>query len=364
MLDLRFGCLLAPALGLALLGCSEAPDGTSPDLPIDPLTRADAAVSTADSGQPGPSQGGPVGPSQGGPVGSSTPDASIAVEAGPKPDAATGDAAQPRVDAGGSPDAGDSGTDSGVVTTTRPKPKCVKKDSQVLVIGDSFINWISHAFPEQIKTASKQNWRMLAVGGTAMGSGGIGRIPDQFDQAIKADPDAHTVLMDGGGNDVLVPDLFLDALGACRDTGSSKNPNCQMIVKLALDAADALLKRAAAAGIRDVVYFFYPHIPEARLIGGPHPNEILDYSIPMVKSFCDGAEARTEGKLRCHFIDMIPVFEGHIPGVNGLMAGSEADWFNEDIHPNPKGSQGMVDKVWQVMTERCIGQKDKDCCEN
>ena len=354
MLELRFQCLPALVLGL-LVGCGEAADGPTPDLPIGTAGHFDAAVTTPDAGQPGPSQGGPSGPG--------TPDASVAVavEAGAsadaslRADAAVGDAATPRADAGSSADAGDGGADTGVdpVTATRPKPKCVKKDSQVLVIGDSFINWISHSFPEQIKTASKQNWRMLAIGGTAMGSGGIGRIPDQFDQAIKADPDAHTALMDGGGNDVLVADLGLDPFGACRDTGSSKNPNCQKIVKLALDAADALLKRSADAGIRDVVYFFYPHIPENRLIGGPHPNEILDYAIPMVKSFCDGAETRTQGKLRCHFIDLVPIFEGH------------SDWFDADgIHENSMGSAAMAKEVMRVAEEKCIGQPaDSGCCE-
>jgi hypothetical protein len=241
----------------------------------------------------------------------------------------------------------------------------VKKDSQVMVIGDSFVNWISHQFPEQIKTVTKQNWRMLAVGGTSMGSGGIGSIPAQFDDGIKADPDAHTVLMDGGGNDILVADIFKDAFGVCKDTGSSKNPTCQGIIKTALDAADGLLKRASAAGIRDVVYFFYPYVPEGRAIGGPHPNEILDYSLPMVRDFCNGSEARTNGKLRCHFLDMVPLFKDHTPGIPGstVQAGSEADWFNEDIHPNSKGSQGMVDAIWKLMVERCIGQKDKDCCE-
>jgi lysophospholipase L1-like esterase len=234
----------------------------------------------------------------------------------------------------------------------------VTKDSQVIVIGDSFINWLSHSFPEQLAATTKQEWRMEAVGGTSMGSGGIGPIPEQFDLSILLDPDAHTVLMDGGGNDVLVPDLGLDAFGACKETGSSTNENCNMIIQLAIDAASELMNRMASAGIRDVVYFFYPHIPEDRLIGGPHPNEILDYALPKVKKFCDSTVERTNGKLRCTFIDMIPAFKGHDP-----FKGDAPDWFNDDIHPNDLGSQAMVNKVWEVMTDKCIGQKDKTCCE-
>lgn len=324
-------------LALVLCGVTSACGDSEPAAP-EPFVAADAAVTPGDAGlTPFPPY-----------------DASSA-EAGAQVDAGLADA-----QADGDAKVGDAGSDAGPAL----KPKCVKKDSQVLIIGDSFINWISHSFPEQIQTATGQNWRMLAVGATSMGSGGVGRIPDQFDQAMKADPDAHTIVMDGGGNDVLVADATLDLFGECRDTGAAMKPNCQKIVKIAIDAASAMLDRATTAGIRDVVYFFYPEIPEGRLIGGPHPLEILRYALPMVKDFCDGVEGRTKGKTRCHFIDMIPVFKGHTPGVGGVVAGSTEDWYNEDIHPNSKGSQAEVDAVWKLMKERCIGQKNQSCCES
>lgn len=264
---------------------------------------------------------------------------------------ASTDAARPTGDSGPNAQA-DAGGDAAVLPSARPKPFCMKKDSQLIVIGDSYINWISHTFPDDIKRVSGQSWRMEAVGGTSIGSGGIGPIGPQFDDSIARDPDAHTILMDGGGNDVLVPDPTLDLFGDCTNTGSSKNANCQKIVQLALDAASKIMDRAVSKGIRDVVYFFYPHVPANTILTGNNPNEILDYALPMVRSFCEGVEQRTSGKLRCTFVDMVPVFEGH------------KDWFNEDIHPNSKGSAAMADKIWAVMTDKCIGQKGpKDCCE-
>jgi len=93
-------------------------------------------------------------------------------------------------------------------------------------------------------------------------------------------------------------------------------------------------------------------VPANTILSGSQPNEILDYALPMVKDFCDGREAKTGGKLRCHFVDMVPVYEGH------------TDWFNEDIHPNSKGSAGMAKHLWQVMKDKCLGQKSgSDCCE-
>jgi hypothetical protein len=234
----------------------------------------------------------------------------------------------------------------------------MKKDSQLIVIGDSFINWISHTFPDDIVKESGQKWRMQAIGGMSMATGGAGYpfgifIPNQFDDAIKADPDAHTVLMDGGGNDVLVGTIQDGEIEKCKETGSSKLPVCHMVVDRALAAAEQLMVRAVDAGIRDVVYFFYPHIPDGRDIGGPHPNEMLDYALPRVKDFCDTRIEASGGALRCTFIDMIPVFEGHNP-----------EWFNGDIHPNSDGSKAMAKEVWSVMKAKCIGQKeDSGCCD-
>ena len=47
--------------------------------------------------------------------------------------------------------------------------------------------------------------------------------------------------------------------------------------------------RHREAGIRDVLYYFYSHVPEGTLIGGWHPNEILDYALPKARAACDVA---------------------------------------------------------------------------
>ncbi|MET0284122.1 MAG: SGNH/GDSL hydrolase family protein [Polyangiales bacterium] len=268
-------------------------------------------------------------------------------------DASTADASTAvRADSGTSPDARVPVVDGGASPGDKLKPKCVKKDSQVMIIGDSYINWVSHSFPQQIvQVSGGQRWRMEAIGAWSMGSGGAGFIPEQFKSSVMRDPDVHTVLMDGGGNDILVADPMLN--DRCLEAGSSKRVKCQEIVSIAIRAAEKLLDDALAAGVRDVVYFFYPHVPVGTLLGGPAPNEILDYALPRVKDFCDSVEEKAAGKLRCHFVDLVPVFEGH------------PEWFFPlDIHPNSEGSEQIAKAVWAKMETECIGQKGpKDCCE-
>ena len=162
------------------------------------------------------------------------------------------------------------------------------------------------------------------------------------------------MVMDGGGNDILVPDtLQFPQSGDCRQIATSPTiPDCQKIVQKAVDKAVELMNTAADKGVKDVVYFFYPHVPEGTLIGGAHPNAILDFAWPRVKETCDGANARTGGRLTCHFLDLIPVFDMH------------PDWFAfTDIHPNATGSQAMAKAVWSIMKNACIAQPaSSGCC--
>ena len=249
--------------------------------------------------------------------------------------------------------AADTQPDGAAQASDKLRPKCVQKPSQVMILGDSYINWVTHTFGDDLAKEAGQRWRMEAVGGYSMGSGGIGFIPDEYAMSIADDPDCHTILMDGGGNDVLVADANLDPFNDCKTDAAPTLMQCQTIIDKALSAADAMLQKASAAGIRDVVYFFYPHVPNGTLLGGDNPNAILDKALPQVKAFCDGVEAKTAGKTRCHFLDLVPVFEGH------------TDWFVAgDIHENSSGSEAMAKAVWNLMKDKCVGQLESSgCCE-
>lgn len=254
---------------------------------------------------------------------------------------------------GGVGGSGGTGGTGGTGGSPVVRPKCLQSDSQVIVIGDSYINWSTHTMPQDFVAVTGQTWRMYAIGGASMASGGVaGFIPDQFETAVRADPNITTVVMDGGGNDILIPNGFFLGGGDCKNLETSPTlPVCQMIVQLAVDRANALMDRGVDVGVKDVIYFFYPHVPEGTIIGGAKPNAILDYAYPLVRGVCDGAEARTAGKLRCHFVDTIPIFEGH------------TDWFAAaDIHENAMGSMAIAQAIWQTMQDNCIAQKSPNTC--
>jgi hypothetical protein len=232
------------------------------------------------------------------------------------------------------------------------RPPCMKNPRQVIAIGDSYMNWVSHTFPQDLDAAAGVTFRpTYAIGAYGMGSGGIGLIPTQFDTALAQDKDIIAVVMDGGGNDVLVPALGRPDCKNMADAGSVAG--CQQIVTDALAAAETLMNKMVAAGVRDVIYFFYPHVPEPTPIGGSHPNAMLDYALPKVKAFCDGVSAKTQGKGNCWFLDTVPLFAGH---PEYFVAG--------DIHENSTGSKVIAKAIVDTMKSKCVAQPvSSGCCK-
>jgi hypothetical protein len=233
------------------------------------------------------------------------------------------------------------------------KPPCLKNASQVVVLGDSYLNWITHTFSDDFKTEFGGEYRMYAVGGASMASGGIsGFIPDQLTQAVADDDDIIAAVMTGGGNDILIADAVMyPEADTCKDrTDSTMVKVCQDVVKAAIDTAGKMMKTAAAAGIKDVIYIYYPHIPGGGF-GGMNPNVLLDYSLPMARDLCTRAEADTSGQLRCHFLDLQPIFEG------------QSTWFADDgIHENSMGSAVMAKETVKIMKDKCIAQPESSGC--
>jgi hypothetical protein len=239
-------------------------------------------------------------------------------------------------------------------TTTASGPTCKGMPDQGVIIGDSYINWPSHTLPADLAREAGETWRLYAVGGASLQAGGIVPqfVTDQFEQAISDDPNIKLLVMDGGGNDVLLADtLKYPGSDACTSSGSSKLPICKTVVAETIAAFQKLIARAAEVGVQNIVYFFYPTVPNGTALGGPMPNEIADYARPMWKSACDGAEAKVSGKLKCHFVDMVPVFKGH------------DDWFAlGDIHPTPDGSAAMAKAIVAKMKEDCVWQPAGSAC--
>jgi len=131
------------------------------------------------------------------------------------------------------------------------------------------------------------------------------------------DPDVKTVIMTGGGNDILQSGLQAD----CQMKGDA----CGAQVTKILDRLSQLWIDMAEDGVRDVVYILY-----ATPMG-----ESVDFALPdgdSVKARC----AKVPAPMRCHILETLDLVMGDIP---------------DGIHPSAAASDRIGQAVVELLEE-------------
>jgi hypothetical protein len=262
--------------------------------------------------------------------------------------------------AGGS-GAGDDGGGSGAGDSGPPanKPPCVTKSTEGAYVGDSYITGAfspslqSTLDPIMMMAGQTAVYTNKAVAGTAMAAGGIGLIPPQFDSLVGTD--IRLIILDGGGNDILIPPTGSPGTNCKNMAGNSMTKACTDIIAAALAAGQTLMQKMADNGVKDVIFFGYPHVPSSTL-GGTNGNELIDYATPLTKASCDGEFMATGGKLTCHFVDLRgPFGNSGVAGTPNIVMG--------DVHPTQAGQTIIATEIEKVMKASCLGQPvSSGCC--
>ena len=218
-------------------------------------------------------------------------------------------------------DGGDSGDDAGGTAAKGLIPKrCTGDGSTVALIGDGYIA-LSKEIPGFLAQYSGQIYRDYSAGGTL--------IEDVRQQAQKAYAagQTETLIMTGGGNDaILNTNCLISGLG---------NATCKSDVDKALSVLPLIFDEAEAAGVKEIIFFYYPHI----IYMPQFMNALDDYAIPVAQPAC---ENRT--KLDCTFIDIRDDFGGDNSLPYLIMDG---------INPNTQGSEIIAKLVWAAMQDNC-----------
>jgi lysophospholipase L1-like esterase len=211
--------------------------------------------------------------------------------------------------------------------------KGVTTPTQVVWIGDSYPAVGNGGIQRYTETAAQAagalaagaKYRSYYVGGTQMANG---QIPGQYTKAKDADPNIDTVIMTGGGNDILIGN------STCLQNPPPANQSCVETVANAVAAAEALMTQMQNDGVKNVIYYFYPRTTLLR------SGDNVDYAFPIVKAGCD----KFKGPLTCTFVDTRPAFDG------------QAFISLDGIHPNDAGQKAIGDLVWSTMVAQCIAQ--------
>ncbi len=226
---------------------------------------------------------------------------------------------------GGAADDGGGASESG--TMPPPHQDLGKGDgTDVVMLGDS---WMSNTLQIEgtgggivpaLQQVAMQPYPNYAVQGTMMlmdDSFGPA-IPSQWPEAKAANPNIKTVVMTGGGNDI-IQNATLQA--DCQSGGDM----CKMTLLQISSALNTLWTQMSTDGVQDIVYIAY-----SDNVGTVAPSLRGTAGTP-TPSIC------TSGKIRCWRYDTTPDV-------------AAADLASDGIHPLAEANQRIATNVYALMT--------------
>lgn len=181
--------------------------------------------------------------------------------------------------------------------------------SDVVTIGDSWMSFFANrgGIEGALRRAGK-NYRNYGVAATTL----AGSIPGQFTRAKRNNPEISTVIMTGGGNDILFT-------GGCNTAAQ-----CGEAVVTLVENLNELWTQMADDGVQNIVYIQYASDAGSRA----RPDEP-----PPVAEIC------LSGRVRCHSLATTELVDGAL--IDG-------------IHPSSAANERIAAAVLELMEARGI----------
>jgi lysophospholipase L1-like esterase len=206
-------------------------------------------------------------------------------------------------------------SDGGFVPPWMTRADLGKGDGKdVVTIGDSWMaGALGGAGIQAALDREGTKYRHYAVTATTLLSG---QIPGQYDSAKRANPKISTVIMTGGGNDVMF------TAGAC----STPEACAEFAGKITM-ALNTLWTKMANDGVEDVIYVQYADSAGSTPTGSRGASKAV-------------AEICYSGRLSCHTVPTSDII-------------SRSD-LADGIHPGAAGNTRIAKRVLELMEQRKI----------
>lgn len=215
-------------------------------------------------------------------------------------------------------------------------PRIVNADNNdVVFIGDSIFA-LSGKIQENLHARNGGTFRNYTTSGAEL-SGGLIQpsIEQQLELAVTDPPDSRIVVMDGGGNDILIPAVTLLDPYDCKtqwyEFGRLSRRCRSFIDDIYVDTID-LLDEMSSAGITDVVYLGY-YYTKAGLLGATDLEEAVDYGDRRLSEACERSITP------CTFVDPRAAIQ-------------PSDIIIDGVHPTTSGSNKLADLIWPVLAPK------------
>jgi len=199
----------------------------------------------------------------------------------------------------------------------------------VITLGDSIFD-LNGVIQDTLEANAGETFRDYTQSGAEL-SGGIlaPSVESQYSSAKATDSNISTVVMDGGGNDILIPATLFDPYG-CRTHWWRWNIS-QSCINLIADqyvVLTNLLNQMDADGVDSIVYLGYYELPR----GNANLTQTLNYGDAYLGYACETATTAD-----CAFVDP-----------RGTIPASQVE--SDDIHPTPAGSVNLAGQIWPVLS--------------
>ena len=198
----------------------------------------------------------------------------------------------------------------------------------VITLGDSIFD-LNGVIQDTLEGYAGETFRDYTQSGAEL-SGGLFATPvdGQYADARATDSNIDTIVMDGGGNDILIPATLFDPYG-CRTHWWRWNPSrsCVGLIEDQYVNAVNLLNQMNSDGVDNVVWLGYYELPR----GNANLTKALNIGDDYLGYACEVATTAD-----CSFVDP-----------RGTVPASQVE--GDDIHPTPAGSVNLANQIWPVL---------------
>ena len=198
----------------------------------------------------------------------------------------------------------------------------------VITIGDSIFD-LNGVIEDTLESYAGETFRDYTQSGAELSGGSFATAVDQqYLDARATDSNINTIVMDGGGNDILIPAMLFDPYG-CRTRWYRRNPSssCVRLVEDQYVNAVNLLNQMNVDGVSNVVWLGYYELPR----GNANLTKALNLGDDYLGYACNVASNAS-----CTFVDP-----------RGTISASQVE--SDDIHPTPAASVILANQIWPVL---------------
>lgn len=204
-------------------------------------------------------------------------------------------------------------------------------DNRVVFIGDSIFA-LSGEIQDNLYAYAGGTFRNYTTSGAQLFGGIIEpSIIQQYEIARSDDPSSHIFVMNGGGNDILIPAIAFDPYNCLTqwwEWGRLSRSCRSFIDDIYVDGVNQL-NRMHAEGVTDVIYLGYYYTKNG-ILWVDDLEEAVDYGDTRL------AQACANSVVNCTFIDPRSTIR-------------DRDILVDGVHPDSGGSRKLADLIWPVL---------------